>query len=116
VVKAVYLKSRGLFTKISLELPFPESDPLLDLHCFVQRRTKEMHVIGHDHVGADHPSVSRLPHVQQRIVNSSIRKILLAMQRTDCHENDRCLTAKNENALGWVTPLFERRGDIPRLD
>jgi hypothetical protein len=112
MMKAVDLKSRSVFPKVSLELPFPESDPLLDRNRFIERRTEEVKMIRHDHVGTDHPPVSLAPCSQQGVMESGIRQALLPMLRTDRYKDDCCLAAKNENPFGWMFSLPQ----LPRLD
>jgi len=42
-------------------------------------------------------------------MHNRIRQILLAMPGTDRHENDSSRAAKNKDAFGWMTTLFQLR-------
>jgi hypothetical protein len=115
MVKAIGLKSWCGVAKSTPKLPLPKCDPWLDRDVNVCRRTKEVDVIRHDNVGADHPSIGLFPGSYQRVVHNCVRKILLAVSRTSRRENDRCPMKEDENAFGWVLSLFELRTFL-RLD
>src|SRR4051812_35395660 len=116
MMKRIGLKPRSPSAERALELALPKCDPLLDLDRFIERRTKQMNVIGHDHVGANHPAVGLAPHVHQCLMDDDICQALFPMAGTDRHEDYGCLTAKNENALGGMATLLKCRRTIPRLD
>jgi len=75
-----------------------------------------MDVIGHDHVRADHPAIGLVPCFQQTLMHDGIRETPFSLARTNCDENNRCLAKEDKDAFGWVTSLFERPGNLPRLD
>jgi len=115
MVKAVYLEPRRPGAKSAPKFTLPKCDPWLDGDVNVRRGAKEMDVIRHDDVSADHPSISFAPRFQQRIMNAGVRQLRFALSRADCDENDRCSIEENEYSLRWMTSLSQSR-DVPRLD
>jgi hypothetical protein len=105
MMEAVWLKAGSRIPELASEFPFPERKPTLDGHVVVFRRAKEMDVIGHNYIGADHPSVRFVPSFQQRVVNHCICQLSLPLSRADCDKDDRGPIAKDENAFRGVTPL-----------
>ena len=105
MMEAVYLKTRRTIAELTPEFTFPERDPTLDRNVVIFRGAKEVNVIGHDDVSADHPSISFAPRFQQRIMNAGVRQLRFALSRADRDENDRSLTAEDENAFRGVMSL-----------
>ena len=114
-MEAVGLKTRRVRAQLTAEFTFPKRDPSLDQAIFVRRRAKEMNVIRHDDVGADHPSICCAPCFEQCVVDRRIRELLLALSRANCDKDDRRLTQEDEYAFRGMIPLGQRRLP-PRLD
>ena len=84
------------------ETAFPEFHPLVDLEMQVARRTKKVHVIGHDEVVTNQPC-SRFcePDVCQRVLYSRIGHPGYGILGVDCDEEDVRLPEENVRAGGW---------------
>jgi hypothetical protein len=106
MVKTVDLESRRSRPENAPEASFPKCNPRFNFEGDISWRTEEMHVVGHDHIGADHPAIGFPPRCQEGLVDSGICEILSSLPRTHSDKNDRRLTKKNEDAFCRMATLL----------
>jgi len=107
------------------EKTFPITHPPVKRNVEIARRTKEMHVIRHQQVIADQPSLRLTPRFQQKFVNFRLCNPRHAFLRANGDENNCRFTKMNVNArcrfttpnvVIWRTRIHKsliREGKVP---
>jgi len=98
VMKTTCLKPPFRVLVTTPKLAFPKRDAGFDFDRLNNRRTKEMQVIGHENITADHPGVGKFPGIKQGLVDLRIGQPSAAMPGADGEKSNRSLAAKDKNA------------------
>src|SRR5437763_4452214 len=81
--------SAALFPHVSSRKRFPKTHPSLERRRVeAVGRTKNMHVIGHDHVPSHHPCLCNAPCADNCFVRFGCRQNWPSFRGARCHEND----------------------------
>ena len=99
--------------RVTRDMAFPEADPLVELGLDVAGSAKEMHMVRHQYIAPDKPSVGGLPRVEEQCVCGGRGYPRMPFLRADGEEHNRRLGKGNLDALsGMFSPDILHAGRI----